>query len=108
MKKFGKFLLFTAGVAAACAGVYYYLQNKEKFSVNFNSDEDDDYDDFSEDLDDTESNRSYVPLNHDTEKEESSFRKLSTMVSDAAETVKEKVEEFFDEEDDNNPENAEQ
>lgn len=104
MKKLGKFLLFTAGITAACAGVYYYLQNKDKFTCNYNGDEDDDYDDFSEDLDDTDSNRSYVPLNHDGEKEEDgSFKKLSSLVSDAADTVKEKVgekvEEFFDEDD---------
>lgn len=106
MKKFGKFLLFTAGVTAACAGVYYYLQNKEKFSSNYSGDEDDDYDDFSEDLDDTDSNRSYVPLNHDGDKEDGSFKKLSSLVSDAAESVKEKVgekvEEFFDEDDETN------
>ena len=28
-KKFGKFVLFTAAAAAACAGIYYYFQNKE-------------------------------------------------------------------------------
>ena len=109
MKKFGKFLLFTAGVAAVCGGVYYYLKNKEKFSSDFTGDDDDDYDDFSEDLDDTDTNRSYVPLNHDTDKEEESFKKLSTLVSDAASTAKEKVEEkveeFFDEDDDSNQEN---
>lgn len=113
-KKFGKVLLFTAAAAAACAGVYYYFQNKEKFSANFNGDEDDDYDDFSDDLEDTEANRSYVALSHenspegtaspadqDASKEDAPFEKLSSLVSDAAEKTEEKVEEFFDEDDEN-------
>lgn len=109
-KKFGKFLLFTAAAAAACAGAYYYLQSKNKLAADYCGDEDDDYDDFSDDLDEQESNRSYVPLNHDNtsagqdaqahseeKKEEAPFEKLSSLVSDAAETAAEKVEEFFDE-----------
>lgn len=110
-KKFGKFLLFTAATAAACAGVYYYLQSKGKLAADYNGEEDDDYDDFGEDLDDTESGRSYVSLNHDTAtepKEEASseapFEKLSSLVSDAAEKTEEKVEEFFDEDDDTSSE----
>lgn len=111
-KKFGKFVLFTAAAAAACAGIYYYFQNKEKLSEEFNGDEDEDYDDFSEDLDDAETNRSYVPLSHesadddkkeasaeDSSKEEAPFEKLSSLVSDAAQNVEDKVEEFFDEDD---------
>ncbi len=111
-KKFGKFLLFTAAAAAACAGVYYYLQSKGKLAADYNGDEDDDYDDFSDDLDEQESNRSYVALNHENadaeqkeapaeeeKKEEAPFEKLSSLVS-AAEDKAEKVEEFFDEDED--------
>lgn len=112
-KKFGKFVLFTAAVAAAGAGVYYYLKNKEALASEFDV-EDEDYDDFSDDLEETEANRSYVALSHDsaapaeeaTEEadaeesvKEAPFEKLSSIVSDAAETAEEKVEEFFDEED---------
>ena len=50
-KKFGKVLLFTAAVAAAGAGIYYYL-NKDKFSAEYNGEDDDDYDDFGDDPDD--------------------------------------------------------
>lgn len=104
-KKFGKFILFTAAAAAACAGVYYYFQNKQKFSADYNDDEDDDYDNFSDDLDDTDVNRSYVALSHDNEttaetdsaKEEAPFEKLSSLVSDVSQKAEEKVEEFFDE-----------
>ncbi len=87
-KKFGKFVLFTAAAAAACAGIYYYFQNKEKLSADLN------------DLDESDSNRSYVSLNHDeasAEGGEAPFEKLSSLVSDAAEKAEEKVEEFFDE-----------
>lgn len=102
-KKFGKFLLFTAAAAAACAGVYYYLQNKGKFAANYDDDEDEDYDDFGDDLEDKETNRSYVPLNLDnaSEKteapEEAPFEKLSSLVADAKDKAEEQVEEFFDE-----------
>ena len=37
-------------MGAVAAGAYYYFQNKEKIS-NDDFDEDDDFDDFSEDLD---------------------------------------------------------
>ncbi|MGN0431223.1 MAG: hypothetical protein ACI4EQ_02590 [Lachnospiraceae bacterium] len=102
-KKFGKFILFTAAAAAACAGVYYYFQKKEQLAASDDC-EDEDYDDFSEDLDE-DANRSYVSLNLDeavaeeTEAGEAPFEKLSDLVSDASEKVEEKVEEFFDEDD---------
>jgi len=70
-KKFGKFLLFSAAVGAVAAGAYYYFQNKEKIS-NDDFDGDDDFDDFSEDLDSDKNNhsdnteRSYVSLDMDT------------------------------------------
>lgn len=110
-KKFGKFVLFTAAAAAAGAGVYYYLKNKEALTSDFDE-EDEDYDDFSDDLEE-EANRSYVALSHDgaaTEvakevTEEAPFEKLSSIVSDAAEAAEEKVEEFFDEEDEISEEN---
>ncbi len=110
-KKFGKFVLFTAAVAAAGAGVYYYLKNKETLASDFDE-EDEDYDDFSDDLEETEANRSYVALSHDSAApaeeaaaEETPFEKLSSIVSDAAEAAEEKVEEFFDEEDEISEEN---
>ena len=96
-KKFGKFLLFTAAV-------YYYMRKKDAVEL---SPEDDDYDDFSEDLDeDTDSSRNYVPLTSDAEKD--SFVPLNQVAQSAEKTesaAKEEqkadadVEEFFDEED---------
>lgn len=76
-KKFGKFLLATAAIAGAAAA-FLYLQKKE--TANTVPEEDDaDYDDFSEDLEET--SRNYVPLTKETVAEP------------------ENVEEFFDEED---------
>lgn len=110
-KKFGKFLLFTAAVGAAGAAAYYYMQKKDAALLN---ETDEDYDDFSEDTDDSAS-RTYVPLSHenapeqeadaapaaDSSKADNFFTPLSEKVSQAAETVKEDaqaaVEEFFDE-----------
>lgn len=111
-KKFGKFLLFTAAVGAAGAAAYYYMQKKD---ASLLEESDEDYDDFSEDLDAENNSRTYVPLNHDeTAPEENTspaqdaesasndfFTPLAEQVTQAAETVKneveEAVEEFFDE-----------
>lgn len=61
-KKLGKFLVFSAAVGAAAAGVYYYLQNKNQKEIHF-EEEDNDFDDFSEGLDDDmEEERGYVTL----------------------------------------------
>ena len=62
-KKFGKFLLFTAAVGTAAAAAYYYMQQKDS-KLKESSDADDDYDDFHEDLEESnEFSRNYVPLN---------------------------------------------
>ena len=77
-KKFGKFLMVTAAVGAAAAGAYYYLQGKGK-AVKQIFDEDDDFDDFSEDLDEETEERSYVTLTPE---------KVSETVKKAAEDAK--------------------
>lgn len=102
-KKFGKFLLFTAAIGSAAAAAYYFLQKKDSADT---APEDDDYDDFSEDLDtDTNTAQNYVSLTPEPAKAEESeaskdgFTPLSETVAQAAEKVEETVEEFFDEED---------
>ncbi len=66
-KKFGKILLITAAIGTAAAAAYYYMQKRDSV---VDVPEDDDYDDFSEDLDsDTESSRNYVSLNTETKPE---------------------------------------
>lgn len=117
-KKFGKFLLFTATVGTAAAATYYYMQQKDS-KLKESSDADDDYDDFHEDLEESnEFSRNYVPLNTavqtpeasapekadttDADADASDFTPLSDQAADLSEeedeTV-EDVEEFFDEED---------
>ncbi|MCM1091608.1 MAG: hypothetical protein NC092_06750 [Butyrivibrio sp.] len=111
-KKFGKFLLFTAAVGAVGAAAYYYMQKKD--SAYFDE-TDEDYDDFSEDMDGNDPARTYVPLNADNApapapsadvqaKEPSDddfFTPLTEQAPKVTEAAKndpaEAVEEFFDE-----------
>lgn len=107
-KKLGKFMLVTAAIGTAAAAAYYYLQKKDTSST---VPEDEDYDDFSEDLDEApDSARSYVPLTPETKNAEEtkgadetekkdSFTPLTETVAHAVEKTEETVEEFFDEED---------
>ena len=120
-KKFGKFLMVTAVLGAAAAGAYYYLQNRDRLTDE-DFDEDDDLDDFDDDLDDEtskETDRNYVDL--DLEKAEEFKEGLKAATAEAtdkvvgavketaektADTVKKaanktevKVEEFFDDDD---------
>ena len=93
-KKFGKVLLFATAVAAAGAGIYYYL-NKEKFSPEYNGEEDDDYDDFGNESDKEDNSRSYVALNHENapaeDKEEAPVKEEAT--ADAPAEEKEAADE---------------
>lgn len=108
-KKFGKILLFTAAVGTAAAAIHYYMQKKESENT---VPEDEDYDDFSEDLDEeSDSSRSYVPLTPEsksedkpeeknTEGESDTFTPLEQVAKSAEEAAAETaetVEEFFDE-----------
>ena len=77
-KKFGKFLMTVTAIGAAAAGAYYYLQGKEKPAKDV-WDDDDDFDDFSEDLDEETEERSYVTLTPE---------KVSETVKRAAEEAK--------------------
>lgn len=92
-KKFGKFLLFSAAVGAAAAGVYYYLQNKDADDFDFDSDDFDDSDET--DLDDYEEKdlgeRSYVDLHLDAPE-------ASDSADDSAPQTEATVEEFFNDE----------
>lgn len=94
-KKFGKFLLFTAAVGTAAAAYYMYKQKKDAVCPVA---EDDDYDDFSEDLDDdTEPSRNYVSLKPEDSSTFTPLEQVAKSVEDAVENVEETVEEFFDE-----------
>ena len=115
-KKFGKFLLCTAAIGTAVAAAYYYMRKKDTSCA---APEDEDYDDFSEDLeDDAASSHSYVPLKTESTpdspaseeepsgKEQDDFIPLAEHAAQAADTLEKAVdnaettvEEFFDEDD---------
>ncbi len=107
-KKLGKFLLGMAAIGGAAAAAYYYLQKKDAVTITPECD-DEDYDDFSDELDET-SSRNYVQLNKEVVEEAAakvaetaeSTEEVITDVADAVEeavdTAEAVVEEFFDEE----------
>lgn len=118
-KKFGKFLLFSAIAGAAVYGAYQYLQKKEHNTVLSGEEDDDDFDDFTEDLDEDLSasgkDRSYVSLNLDKAEAfaAEAFSKAKEVITDSVQQVKdtvlkstnplstassEKTEEFFNDE----------
>ncbi|GFI70778.1 hypothetical protein IMSAG249_02607 [Lachnospiraceae bacterium] len=96
-KKFGKLLLFSAVAGAAAYGAYHYMQNKDNApSPEKGEDTDDDFDDFSEDLDgDTEvtKERSYVSLNLDKAEAiaTEAFHKAKEVIADSVQQVKDTV-----------------
>lgn len=101
-KKFGKFLLFSAALGGAAAAAYYFFQKKDADKLVI---EDDDYDDFSEDLEDeAESGKKYVSLTPDTEEGFVPLDKVAKpedkdKASKSSDKDDADVEEFFDEED---------
>ena len=102
-KKFRNFVLFSAVVGAAAAGVYYFLQNKKSSEDDF-SDDMDDLDDLDVETDTEEKERSYVPLDLDGVKTEPKSEDVSTEANTSEEVVydeatSQQVEEFFDDED---------
>ncbi len=112
-KKFGKFLLLTAAVGTAAAAAYYYVRKKDGISSVI-QDDDEDYDDFSDDLDDASetASRNYVALNREGQsaaaesnvsapdkESDTEFTPLAEQIAQTDEEKMEKsVEEFFDEE----------
>ena len=85
-KKLGKLFLFSAAVGAVAGSAYYYLQHRDSIvKSDVPSEEDDDFDDFSEDLDE-EPERSYVDLDFDAIKAE-----FTQKASGVAEKVLEKT-----------------
>ncbi len=88
-KKFGKFLLFVSTVGAAFAGAYYFMKSKQSSPA-----EEDDYEDLDDDSEESsDGERSYVSLNSDKDAS-------ATDAAKDSETSGAKVEEFFDDEDD--------
>lgn len=95
-RKFGKFLLFSAVAGAAAYGTYHYLKSKEGAPAPGETDTDDDFDDFGEDLDDEEGvtrERSYVSLNLDKAEAFASeaFHRAKEVIVDSVQQVKDTV-----------------
>ena len=66
-KKTGKMIFWGLVIGGAAAGVYHYLQNKDKAAECY--DDFDDFDNFEDVSDDSgEKDRNYVPLNFDSAK----------------------------------------
>lgn len=66
-KKTGKLIFWGLVIGGAAAGVYHYLQNKDKAAECY--DEFDDFDNFEDVSDNSDSkDRNYVPLNLDSAK----------------------------------------
>lgn len=126
-KKFGKFVMTTAALGALAAGAYYYLKKKDSLEDEY-FDEEDDYDDFDDDLDEegadkkSDADRKYVALDLTKAAEAASDKaeefkegldaakadaedKIVGVAQDAAKAVnnaEEKVEEFFNDEEESN------
>ena len=92
-KKLGKFLLGMAALGGAAAAAYSYLQIIDAVTLTSEYD-DEDYDDFSEELDET-SSRNYVQLNKEAVAE--TIEEAADAVEDAVSEVAEKVEETVEE-----------
>lgn len=95
MAKLGKFLLFSAVVGAAAAGVYHYMQNKNNSVEEFDDFDDfDDLDDFDDDKESKEDSekRGYVAL--DTAK--TFVSETASKAKDAATKVGKKIKSTID------------
>lgn len=107
-KKFGRLLMVTAALGAVAGGAYYYLKGRDAL-MDDDFDDDDDFDNFDDDLDETETDRNYVDLDlgktEDGAKEEvkEEFKEgIQAAKTEAADKVVgsvKKVEEFFDDDD---------
>lgn len=89
MKKFGKFILGLTAVAAAVAGVAYFLKNI--LMKDYLDDYDDD--DFDNDLYDDEDDRDYVTITPDNSKADMTDETEDTEESDESEEESESEEE---------------
>lgn len=100
-KKLGKFLLGMAAIGGVAAATYYYLQKKDAVIVTPENN-DEDYDDFSDELNETAA-RNYVQLNTETTEEpaceEDVIEETPSEEANTEAAATEVVEEFFNEED---------
>lgn len=109
-KKFGKLLMVTAALGAVAGGVYYYLKGRDDFLDDDFFDDDDDFDNFDDDIEESDTERNYVDLDlgkaegNDSKEEVKEEFKEGIQAAKAEATDKivggvKKVEEFFDDDD---------
>lgn len=108
-KKFGRLLMVTAALGAVAGGVYYYLKGRDTM-MDDDFDDDEDFDNFDDDLDESEADRNYVDLDLGKTEESSAKDELKEEFKEGIQTAKaeatdkvvggvKKVEEFFDDDD---------
>ena len=88
MKKIGGLFVFALAAGAAAAGVYHYLQTREKELADI-----DDFDDL-DNIDDDSSNRSYVNLDNVKKFAGDAVEKAKEVAKGAVETVSKTVAEL--------------
>ncbi len=105
-KKFGKLLMVTAALGAVAGGVYYYLKGRDTL-LDDDFDDDEDFDNFDDDLDESDADRNYVDLDLGKTEESSVPAELKEEFKEGIQAAKteatdkvvgsvKKVEEFFD------------
>ena len=105
-KKFGKLLMVTAALGAVAGGVYYYLKGKDDFLDDDFFDDDDDFDNFDDDMEESDTERNYVDLdlgkaegNDSKEEFKEGIQAAKAEATDKVVGGVKKVEEFFDDDD---------
>lgn len=105
-KKFGKLLMVTAALGAVAGGVYYYLKGRDTL-MDDDFDDDEDFDNFDDDLGESDADRNYVDLDFGKTEESCAPAELKEEFKEGIQAAKaeatdkvvgsvKKVEEFFD------------
>ena len=90
-KKIGKLLFFGIAAGAAAAGVYHYLQKKDKEAEEF--DDFDDLDAFDEDIKSDDKDRSYITLDTAKYLVNDTIDKAKDVISKTSKMIQEKIDE---------------
>ena len=96
--------MVTAALGAVAGGVYYYLKGRDDFLDDEFFDDDDDFDNFDDDVEESDTERNYVDLDLGKAEESKEEFKEGIQAAKAEATDKvvggvKKVEEFFDDDD---------
>lgn len=99
-KKLGKLLMVAAALGAVAGGAYYYLKGRDDFW------DDEDFDNFDDDMEESDTERTYVDLDlgkaEENDSKEEFKEGIQAAKAEATDKVVggvKKVEEFFDDDD---------